>query len=286
MTIGKSCSCFEFITVQLCHCLSAFPGVEVHAITIDWRVAIDKDLVKKYDFILFIGYISNYASALELYPLTKKKKIITLSEFRDNNKDGWCFTFVKQYGINDRMTYVPSPCCKRLYRPNAKIPKTILIDHYWEPALNTLLDWSNSIQKWIAPLSKEYKIYRLVRFDGEDKTLLPHEIPIKTTYFDEYLESIRSMETFIVTHRESYGYGNIDNIALGTRVLAPPNFISRADFIDYFNLSTFSNEKELLRLITQPVDRKILDSNIDKCTDYGVVANMIHQKFLEFLEES
>ena len=234
------------------------------------------------DFVLLTCYFSNDVEikAEEIKKQTKCKKICSFSACTFPFLDyGFCFNDIT---LNDHSMLIHLPANKEILKLTEKKPKTVLIDHYWEPYLNTFDDWTLQIENAVKELTNDgYTFYRMIRFDGEEEKIKPFEIPIKYSDYEEYLEKTKSIETFIVTHKESYSYGVIDMAVRGTRICTPPEFLNR-DIISVFNIPTFNNKRELLSILRRPLEH-YWESLILKCTDYNDIALMMNAKFRQWM---
>ena len=90
------------------------------------------------------------------------------------------------------------------------------------------------------------------------------------------------MEQFINPNKGTYPYTVLDMLIMGSRVLTPPGFVPQYQ-IDRFNIPTFTNQTELLKEITKPIDIVGLNRNTEKCTPMDKVVKIIDAKFQELL---
>jgi len=118
----------------------------------------------------------------------------------------------------------------------------------------------------------------MVRFPAYDlPTVKPHELSLGVCPFADYLQRTNRVETFVVTHRECYGYQVIDMVARGIRVVTPVGFLHHS-VVDGFQLPTFRNQEELLAIVSSPVESRWA-TMINRCTDYSDVAKTILNGF-------
>jgi hypothetical protein len=231
-----------------------------------------------WDFVLFVGYTVEGALIRQRTP---KGKMLSLIEYPYPPAD-WSFCFLEP-GIPNA-TKIDAPVSKDMV-VNVPKEKSIVIDHWWRPLSDYQVDWTLQISDWLSCLKDEYKIYRMVRFGAEEEaTVKPHEIPLRHTSYNKYLELTNRAETFVCTHTESYGYGVIDMVVRGIRV----GLFSRSlnnELIRRFQLPMFSNRDELLALIRSPVEPRWNDL-IHKCTDYFDVVKIIDMKCRELLGQT
>lgn len=231
------------------------------------------------DFIVIIVYASDNILEKENIEILRKKtnckKIITLREIPFNIAD-LCFVFNPLFNNNNIL--LPPPCNKSLLQPTNKESKTILIDHYWKDYLNTDKDWTFRIEEWIEELSDTYKIYRLIRFPDEEKSIKTFEQPLYYDSYLSYLNKTAKIENFIVTHQEGFPYGVIDFAARGTRVLVPDNKFIPQTLIDNFNIPLFKNKKDFISLLNQNIDES-WNKKINSCIDFKDIVNIMDVNF-------
>jgi hypothetical protein len=188
--------------------------------------------------------------------------------------------FIEKW-VNETNSPIHLPANKELLKPTPKTPKTVLLDHYWEKLLNTDKDWTFRIENWIEKLVGEgFVFYRMLRFPNEEKTIKSFEIPIEYTNYLNYLEKTKDIETYIITHQESYAYGVIDMACRGTRVCTPPTFLKPV-ITDRLGIPIFTNEQELLSILRAPIEDYWKDSAL-KCTDYDEIALIVYNKLKEW----
>lgn len=233
------------------------------------------------DFVLAMTYLGDEINVDYLREKTKAIKICSLHE----NLSSYDFNFVFNSHYNGKKSHsFPPPCNKKLLKPTPKKKKTILIDHYWEDFLETDKDWTFKIENWLENIEEEYEIYRLIRFKNEEKNIKSFEIPIFYSDYVTYLENTSHIETFIITHFESYSYGIIDMAARGTRIITPPNLIPIC-IIETFSISIFKNRNDFLRVLNNKINVEKLNKQIDCCIDYFDIAKEINGFFNKWIEE-
>jgi hypothetical protein len=248
-------------------------GIEVFSSPV---INITKDL-PEVDFVLLIIYEgdTNQENIKIMREKTKCKYVISIRETPDKLSD-ISFVFIDSFE-SERNFLIHLPANKKLLLPTQKIPKTILIDHYWEYYLNTDKDWTYNIEKWVENLIDDnYIFYRMIRWKDEEKSIKSFEIPINRCSYLEYLDKTNFIETYIITHQESYAYGVIDMACRGSRVCSPPNFLKKC-ITDRLNIPIFKNESELNTILKRPIENYWEYSN-SKCTDYDNIAIMINEK--------
>lgn len=238
----------------------------------------DSKILPIVDFVLVSIFSDTEFDFEKAKKITRAKKITTFIETPFYQAD---HSFI----LNPLVSTNSSSLIKLPYgdflQTSKKQEKTILIDHYWEDFLNTDKDWTFKIQEWLGDLS-DYKINRLLRFPEERKTLKEYEQPLEMSGYKEYLAKTENIENFIITHKESFGYGIIDMITRGTRVFSPPDLLN--DFmVEELEIPIFHNKEELLGLINQPYDIEEMIKKREKCTKYSEVVKILDKQFREWL---
>lgn len=285
----KSQSCFELITCSLYHEFKKFPHVEVYTAELypDFIEQPHKfdQLKPDTDFVIYIDYNNSDKMPFnKIREITRCKKIVSLSEVVFRNVD-WCFYFTEINGhIHDikNRTKIVGPYNKDILLNHLKKNK-IVIDHYWHQTLGIgPTDWTLRISDWLQEVKLEYEIYRMIRFGSEEKKhAKEYEKILEHLPYQKFISATNDAQTFIVTHRESYGYGIIDMIARGIRVITPPGLLMD-DLVNQLDIPIFKNRQELLSLIRQEPDES-WNARINKCTDYSKISHIIDSKFQEYL---
>lgn len=245
------------------------------------RDKFSKD-IPEVDFIILIAYFDNDIDYEFLRQKSKCKKIVSIREVYFPKCD-FSFVFNHDFYVEDKSIVIPAPCYKKYYKNVEKIPNSILIDHYWKSYLGTDNDWTDKIEDWLEEIKDKFTIYKIIRLPEEENRLRPYEIPIEYTNFKNYLSITDKMESFVVTHKESYGHSILDMLARGIRVITPPDILPKKSFIDYFSLPVFTNKEEFYNLINIPPDKKFWDNQIEKMTDFSEIVKIIDEKFKEWL---
>ena len=290
---SKISHCFEMLTYGLQQEFYKLPHVDLEVFKIKNPYSIPNDIPNS-DIILATSWGSFFRDKPSIEIIRSKcKKFASFLEIAE--PCDFSFNFIEQlnsHGITKHLT-IPAPYTSELYPHEIKEPKTILVDH-----LDTILidnkipekDWGNldltkSIYKWLEPLKKEYKIYAFYP-KWHEKILLPeipsYITPVPLTNFVDYLKFISKMEQFINPNKGTYPYTVLDMLIMGSRVLTPPGFVPQYQ-IDRFNIPTFTNQTELLKEITKPIDIVGLNRNTEKCTPMDKVVKIIDAKFQELL---
>lgn len=95
--------------------------------------------------------------------------------------------------------------------------------------------------------------------------------------FVQWLAATEHMETFVMTHRESYGYALLDMFAREIRVLCPTPLVP-PHFKGRFHIEAFSTQKELVELLRKPPDPHRLRMNRQCLTEYNDLVRLIDQR--------
>jgi len=273
-------NCIEMLTVNMKIAFEKL-GLDVKTMTCAQAFYNEFAEFPEVDFVMLIIYHNK-----DIIPKcgvikykTKCKKMFSFIECAFPFLDyAFCFNNIT---LNDHSMFINLPANKELLKPTSKTPKTVLIDHYWRPYLLTPKEWTLQIEDWLEELVDfGYKFYRLLRFEEEEKTIKPYEIPIHYSNYANYLEATKEIETFVVTHKESYSYGVIDMACRGTRVCTPPGFLPKC-MVERLNIPTFSKKEELISIIRNPLESYWNESSL-KCTDYNEIARIINEKLNEW----
>lgn len=241
----------------------------------------EKDL-PVVDFVVLIVYRAD-ANDMDFEYIREKtscKKIVSIRETPFHEVVDHSFVMNELFVKNNEKntTYIPFPYNDKLLKCKKKQKKTILIDHYWESFLNTEKDWTFRIQEWLEDIKNDgYKIYRMIRFKGEEKTLKDFEEPIFYSNYLEYLENTSKIENYVITHTECYPHGVVDMVSRGTRVLTPPDFIPEC-MVKRLDISVFRNKEEFLNIVTRPLEKKW--NNVrNNCTGFDKVVKILEKHF-------
>ena len=273
--------CYAFVAAALMQAFNRnFPGA-VRLINVDMQSDLNS-IQGQADFILFVGYTAIWNKiALCLHEIKRRtgfKKIATLSDYsfflnRDSivTRPNWAFSFLDDGTPNTTVIHGPF---MREYFVNKPKEKIILMDHGWVHKKDTELEWTFRISDWLEPLKDRYKIIRMVRFpEYEMPTIKPHEVVIPALPFVEYLERTDHVESFIVTHLESYGFQVIDMAARGVRMASPVGFIHNT-LVSRFRMPLFKNGEELRGIVDAPLEPHWAEM-ASLCTDYSDVTKII-----------
>jgi hypothetical protein len=259
LSLENSISCWQQVTIALHNCLKGLEHVDY-----SFRDNRSDDLgfysrLPKVDAVLFWGVpqIWMHYDHARFKRATGCRTIITVCEGAITKNSDWRFVF---RGEGTFTTRVDAPVWKRLYNQCAKCPKTVLIDH-WDQ--NTPSDWTYQIEGWLQDLVPEFEISRYVQNEnntGAPRRVksLPYVKEIRRMPFAHWLAVTDRLETFVMTHSESYGYAILDMFARGIRVLCPAPFLPR-HFKDKFHFDTFNTRDELITVLrTQPNELKLI----------------------------
>lgn len=284
LDINHSTECWHQITIALYESVKAL-GVNIIFHQVHYPNELNYDLLPKADAVLFLGLTESWEELKKdkVRQVTGCKKLFTICEFPLTSGADWSFSFgVKSSG--ERITLIPLPIYKMLYQNVPKIPKSIMVDH-WQA--DNSWDWTYKIEEWLKEVKDEFNIYRQVQDEpsvevGERQSRIsPYLQQLKQLPFPEYLKATDTLETFIVTHYESYGYGILDMVARGIRVAAPDTFM-HSQYADLY-MPKFSDQQSLLKILRTPPDQEGLKSNIRKLTDYSEVVRIIDDQIRRML---
>jgi hypothetical protein len=249
--------------------------------TVHLRRESDYTKLPHADFILYIDWDNSRLVPFDkIEQLTGAKRVVSLLEISVSFVD-WCFAF-RKYSHPDITTVIPLPCAKSVY---TRVPKKkkIIIDHFWAERDLGDQEWTMRISDWLAEISDKYEIVRMTRWQEiERKMMKSHEIELPHCLYGEFLEKSNDAETFVVTRPESYGFGVLDMIGRGIRVVAPVNCLP-PDITVPLKIPTFCTKEELLKIVTAPVE-PWWEKAVDLCTDYSDVVRIIDEKFQEYLK--
>jgi hypothetical protein len=279
LSLDDSNDCWQLITVALHNCLNRLEHVHYSFRNNYAGRSEFYDELPQVDAVLFWGVPQIWMSYdhRRLRRATECRAIITVCERAIRESSDWRFVFD---GEGKSTTRVTAPVWKQVYNYAEKTPKTILIDH-WDQ--DTPSDWTLEIEKWIRELSPEFHITWYVQ-DGLDRRMLQGGEKSSETRrlprapYPEWLAATDRLETFVMTHRESYGYGVLDMFARGTRVVCPTPFLP-SHFKDRFYIDTFNTKQELVEILRQRPDPLKLIRNKFGLSDWFDVSKLIDDRF-------
>jgi hypothetical protein len=137
-------------------------------------------------------------------------------------------------------------------------------------------------------LANEFDISRYVQVERRNTPArdgskdLPGVREIRRMPFAQWLAATDRLETFLMTHRESYGYSVLDMFARGTRVLCPRPFVP-LHFRDRFHFGTFETSDELLDQLRTPPDPRKLAENRAGLGSWKDLVSLIDDRFQKLL---
>jgi hypothetical protein len=279
LSLKYSIDCWQQVTVVLHHCLNRVEHVHYSFRDNFAEGSEFYDELPQVDAVLFWGVPQIWMSYdhRRLRQATGCRAIITVCERAIRRSSDWRFVFA---GHEKSTTHVTAPVWKQVYNYAEKSPKTILIDH-WDQ--DTPSDWTLEIEKWMRELSTEFDITRYVKDERDPRILRGGEKSPETRQlhhapYSEWLAATDRVETFVMTHRESYGYAVLDMFARGTRVVCPAPFVP-PHFKDGFHIDTFETEQELVEILRQPPDPLRLIENTFGLSDWPDVVRLIDARF-------
>lgn len=240
------------------------------------------DGLPKADGVLFWGLPNTWLcyDHQRLRQTTGCRAIITIGAQAITNHADWSFSFSDRRFFSTR---VQCPISRALYRQSVKTPRSVLIDH-WGGAN----DWTFTIEEWLKDLGNDFSVWRYVQDEGDPynqgslREVPPYLKQISRMPFPEWLAATDTLETFVMTHSESYGYALLDMFARGIRVLCPKPLVPR-HFRATFHIETFNNKDELVTLLDTRPDVLKLVENRTHLTDWDDVAQAIDSRFRRLL---
>lgn len=283
---------FQMLTYGIYRALKKLNNVELLLKDVDTDPI---ESLPNADFILVINYNSFFVNKT-YYNLLKSKYKKVMSFMENTSNSDWSFTFKPSQNPNHNNNYeiIPAPYLPEFNTHEKKLPKSILIDHFW---LNWIknkpeMEWSYRIYDWLKDLKDEFDIYCLVRHcidkNGKDWAKIQLEKmpsyikPLDTTYLKDYYEKTKKFENFIVTHSGSYNYSVVDMISRGTRVFTRPGFIPEYN-LKLFHIPYFRNQTELIKKLQDPYDEKYWNEQVNKCTPMDQCAKIIDQRIQSWM---
>lgn len=277
LSLDDAIDCWQQVTVVLHNCLSSLEHVR-YSFRDTWAGHSGfYDELPQVDGVLFWGVPQIWRSYdhRRLRQATGCRAIITVCERPITESSDWRFVFAEP---GRSTTRVAAPVWKQAYSYAEKTPKTILIDH-WDQ--DTPSDWTLQIQNWIQELSPEFRITRYVR-EGDRGILRDEESSethqLRRGSYSEWLAATDRLETFVMTHRESYGYAVLDMFARGTRVVCPTPFVPQ-HFKDGFYIDAFETKQELVEILRLQPDPLKLVKNRLGLSDWIDVVKLIDDRF-------
>lgn len=235
----------------------------------------------KTDFILYIGAgdVWKKINKDRIKAITNCIKITTMLEVCFPESD-WNYVFKKSNAKNS--TKFSPPICKKAYPNLDKIKNTILIDHPWQHWIDIgkgQYEQTDQILSWLEKVKSEFKVTRIVR-NGDDRSKFQcFQEFIPTMDFNSYIDKTNTMETFVATHRESFGYSVVDMVARGIRVIAPLGYLDKKSLVEHFGIKEFSSEDEFLNILREPIDKGYWNNLINKCSDYADIVKVVDSDF-------
>lgn len=172
------------------------------------------------------------------------------------------------------------PVCRSLLAQTTtafKAKGSVLIDHPWPDDERDLTAWLyGQLAYWPG------YVFYLVRKATEQRPRFANFTPLEYRAYVEYLAATASVERFLVTHKESYGFSVIDMAARGIQVISPRGFLPPYMVAD-FQIPEFSTASELFAILHRPVgdDWK---NKIRFCIDYPTIAWQLDQQFQAWID--
>lgn len=224
---------------------------------------------------LYIGYVQHVRPQLVNKPPTARTAWLCESNFC--KEVDYSFHFVV-YSKEPNQTRFKGPWQPSLYRLEPK-DDVILIDHSsWHH------DHTQEIIDWCCELPKNFSIWLMhtPKLRHKRELVIPKRVTVLPyTTLGEYLAMTDRVRFYICTHYESYGYGTIDMLVRGTKVMACPH-ASNQWVNKEFDIYRFSNvwglQGEILHNTESYLD--LAAKARAKCTDYDSIASIINEKLL------
>lgn len=211
------------------------------------------------------------------------RAIVTVCERAIRQSSNWRFAFT---GRDRKTTHVHAPVFKEAYSQIEKVSQAILLDH-WDQ--DTPSDWTFQIEEWICDSLPEFDVTRYVQsaadrriLEGDHRSSEMWQLP--RLPYRRWLAETDHLETFVMTHRESYGYAVLDMFARGTRVACPRPFVP-PHFHRRFHFDTFETKQELLEILREPPDPDTLKRNRVNLTDWSEVVQLVDERLQALLRK-
>jgi hypothetical protein len=285
LSLDYSIDCWQQVTVVLHSCLNCLEHVQYSFRDNYAGRSGFYDELPQVDAVLFWGVPQIWTSYdyRRLRQATGSRAVITVCERAIRGRSDWRFVLTGQGKSTTRVT---APVWKRVYNHAEKSPKTILVDH-WDQ--DTPSDWTLEIERWMRELSPEFRITRYVQDEDEQRILQGREKfsatrQLRRAPYSEWLAATDRFETFVMTHRESYGHALLDMFARGTRVVCPTPFVP-PHFKDRFSIDTFDTKQGLVEILRQRPDPLKLMKNKLGLSDWIDVVKLIDDRFQALLSD-
>jgi hypothetical protein len=276
LSLEDSTDCWQQVTISLHGCLRNIPHVNYSFRDNHPDNLGSYNQLPKVDAVLFWGIPQTWMSYdhARLKRATGCRAIITVGERAVTQSSDWRFAL---RGEGVRTTRMSAPVRKSVYRYSRKQPRSVLIDH-WDQ--DTPSDRTDQIEGWLLDAMHDLHVVRYVQSDREhgvarDK---PNLKEFRRAPFLEWLAATDQVETFVVTHRESYGHAILDMFARGTRVACPSDFLPR-HFGERFHFDTFDTKHELIEILQTRPDPSKLMKNREALTDWCEAVESINRRF-------
>lgn len=230
---------------------------------------------------LYIGYVQHVRKHLVNKP--KSAKTAWLCETNFCKEVDHSFHFVV-YSTAPNQTRIKGPWEPSLYRLEPK-DNVILIDHSsWHH------DHTQEIIDWYCELPKSFEIWlmKTPKLRSRRDLVVPNRVTVLPyTTLGEYLAMTDRVKFYVCTHYESYGYGTIDMLVRGTKVMAcqhASNQWVNKEFDIYRFHNVWGLQEEILHNTESYLD--LAAKARAKCTSYDQVAKIIAEKLTLSREHS
>jgi hypothetical protein len=284
LDISDVTECWHFMTITALKYFKRLPHVTTHYAHIHHprRDGYDYSTLPKVDYVLFVGLSETWEEIDKetLRKVTGYKKAVSMMERGIKGMD-WSFEFKGDAAGALGKTSISAPYDPEIYKCVPKLPGTVMLDHCCCVYVQC---WVHAIEKWLEQYKDEFKVFRQVQFNSEYDEIMPYVTPVPERGLTEYLEATDSIETYIVTHPESYGFSLIDMVARGIRVLTVPGFLGK--HYAQFEFETFKDRFELIELLRKPVQVGKINAMKNMLTPYENVIAAIDSKLQQYEVES
>ena len=272
----NSTNCFSVLSMYLSRSLRKMGHIVYPYHILKGGVNTDQ----KVDIVITILFANDASNIQQWKTKLGAKKIVSFLEIPTPDVD-YAFMFNKTnydtYHLNSKtVTLLKFPWLG--FNITNKEPKSIFLDHCWPDWLNNTtgqnIDRSKEISLWL--FDSGFKVYKHTRFPEDYSMLKDEEIAIPIKPYEEYLKTIQPIDTYIITHSESFAYGIIDFISTGSKILIHENCSIQQTIRDIFNVKSFKTKKELMNLLE---NNSYIKPDISNFYTYDQIATIMVKYF-------
>jgi hypothetical protein len=286
LSLERASDCWQQATIAFDHALRRVPGIDYAFRRCDdceCRKRRVYDGLPRADVVAFVG-LSRKWLCYERERLTRAtgcRATVTIGTTSFEEASDWSFAFAEGGG---RTTWVDGPVWRELYSNQPKIPGSVLLDHWTQ---SSSYDWTDRIEAWLEPVATEFTCSRYVQDENGDDDpdrearIRSYLHKLARAPFRQWLADTDRVETFVMTHVESYGFAILDMFARGIRVLCPAPLLP--PHFKPFHIDTFNDGDELISLLRTRTDARKLDENRARLTGWDDIARMVDTKCRELL---